>query len=462
MKRKFINDLKFSILSQFLSIALGLIRATIIPFYLGVEGFGYWQVYVLYIGLVGVSSLGFIDGIYLNFGGCNERNLPLAKLRSGFVCYLISLFAIAFLAYVAIYNLDINHQKRTALFYVIPNIIMICITSYFSVILQVTNKISKYSKYLLVDKVVFLLFLLMAILIKDIDFEFLIQIDIASRLILLSFLIFNYRQYVLGPMSELSDGILFYFRNISDGVKLLLANMASMFILVVGRIYVENNFNIEDFSLYSFGISITNIVLMAIGAIAVVLYPAIKRVDSSRYGELYRNIDSLFCYLSMAALVLYFPCYYFIEFNMREYSGVLEYLNLLFLICVLQCKMQLLINTYYKVLREENTMLKANVITIFIAITLMAVSSVVSENVYYVILSIFISMYYRVVASESYISQTLKIKGDTINSLIVIMLFLMTTELFSIDVATLLFTLYVLVFFKFNYKKLVSLVEYVK
>lgn len=84
------------VLAQGVVLLASLLKALVIPSVLTVDGFAYWQIYVLYSGFVGVFSLGFTDGIYLRYGGWNYDALPFRRLRGAFRFYMgvLALFSL--------------------------------------------------------------------------------------------------------------------------------------------------------------------------------------------------------------------------------------------------------------------------------------------------------------------------------------------------------------------------------
>ena len=73
--------------------------------------------------------------------------------------------------------------------------------------------------------------------------------------------------------------------NIGVGVKLLISNLLGMLIIGMGRFLIQVFGKIEDFAIYSFGITITGLVLTAITAYSLVLYPSIKRLNQNKYDK---------------------------------------------------------------------------------------------------------------------------------------------------------------------------------
>lgn len=452
---------RVSIIYQFISIATGILRATIVPLYLGLVEFGYWQIYLLYVGLLGVLSLGYIDGIYLNYGGVEEHKLPFNKLRSAGIVYFFASVFISLLLCVVIYTTVQDESKKTALLYLLPNVLLVGLTSYYLMLFQITNQIYKYSRYLILDKLLFISVLPLLIFFGKTSFESLILLDIASRFFLILLLILKYHYFIFGERDDLSLGLKFFITNINDGIKLLFANMAGMFLLVLGRLYVERNYSISEFSTYAFGVSVTNVILMAVGAISVVLYPALKKLNSEEYSRFFVSSTRIIDGLLILALLSYFPMYYFVENYMYNYKGVLQYLNLLLVVCLIQIKIQVLLNTFYKVLRQERKMLFDNLSTIAFSCVLLLFVNVFSNSVYMVVFVITIAMFSRMLFSEIYLKKLLSLNVySTLFLPPILFLFIFVTHYFEFWVGFVsccgLSLIYFLTSFNIFCKKVVS------
>ena len=69
-------------LANIINMALGVITSFILPKYLSIESYGYYKVFTLYVSYLGVIHLGFIDGIYLKYGGWELSKVNLKELHS--------------------------------------------------------------------------------------------------------------------------------------------------------------------------------------------------------------------------------------------------------------------------------------------------------------------------------------------------------------------------------------------
>ena len=66
----FLYNFSFVFGAQVLVLIISVLRALILPKFLPVEGFGYWEVYWFYTSYVGIFCLGYNDGIYLGIRRC--------------------------------------------------------------------------------------------------------------------------------------------------------------------------------------------------------------------------------------------------------------------------------------------------------------------------------------------------------------------------------------------------------
>ena len=81
--RKLASDIIVAFLAQALSIASSVATTLILPKFLGIESFGYWQLFLFYVSYIGFFHLGINDGVYLSTEenqdhGSTRRTLTLS------------------------------------------------------------------------------------------------------------------------------------------------------------------------------------------------------------------------------------------------------------------------------------------------------------------------------------------------------------------------------------------------
>ena len=65
----FIKNFSYTLSSNLLSLVISTLVVLIIPKLIGVEEYGYWQLYIFYTSYIGFLHFGWNDGIYLRYGG---------------------------------------------------------------------------------------------------------------------------------------------------------------------------------------------------------------------------------------------------------------------------------------------------------------------------------------------------------------------------------------------------------
>ena len=406
MKIKFraetFKNIKYIFSSQIILLISGLAKALVIPMLISLTEFGYWQIYVFYSIYIGIFTLGYGDGLYLKYGGRDFNSLPLENIRTSNIPYIALLVSESIL--VIIYAVCNEDPIRKLIFIAIAvNIIFLGLTSIISLSLQATNMLKDYAFINAADKVLFLIGLIPLINNNFRTLEYLVTIDLASKIIIFTLLLLKYQGLYVGKIGSLRDGISDFYSSTKDGGALLLANLSGMLILGVGRIVIEYFGDVDSYAYYAFALSISNVVLISVTTLSVVIYPSLRRQNSENYIEYFNKTNRAYGIFMVVMLSGYFPCVVFIAEFATEYAETLQFLNLIFIINFLQGKMQLIINTYYKVLRRERTMLLANAICFLCVAIISLYGFITFKSIIVIAYAAILTMLILVYASEVYL-----------------------------------------------------------
>jgi len=108
IKRLF-RDFGFVISSNLLTLIISTIVILVVPKLIGVEEYGYWQLFMFYSGYLGLLPLGWLDGIYLRYGGEKYERLNKSLFHSQFILLMIMQ---SFFALIIIIAAMIIHDKQ--------------------------------------------------------------------------------------------------------------------------------------------------------------------------------------------------------------------------------------------------------------------------------------------------------------------------------------------------------------
>ena len=169
LKKEFISNIIFSIVTQIISIVVSLVMTLGIPKLLSLKDYGYWQLFIFYIGFIGFFQLGLSDGLYLKYGGkeFNNINKQIIKSQLVFAMLFQTAISLGIIAYVFFTGSEAPRfyiLMAFAFYLIIGNLITLL-----GFLLLSTNRIKEYSKSVLVDKVSFILLLLLLFIKREIS-----------------------------------------------------------------------------------------------------------------------------------------------------------------------------------------------------------------------------------------------------------------------------------------------------
>lgn len=452
--KKAISNFKFVISAQLIVLAFGFLKSLLVPSFLSVGDFGYWQIYLFYSSYVGVFALGFNDGIYLRYGDYEYEELPYKKLRTAIRIHVFVLVIFSAVTFIyAGFEDDIN--RKLAFWFISASILVLGINGVFIYILQITNQMKRYSFYSILDKVIVMVAIVVFAFAKIMRFEYLVIIDLLSKIVVVIGMIVFCKELWVGENCNCKEAFDEYQIDVSVGIKLMLAQLMGMLVTGIGRFIVEWLGDIEKYAYYSFGVTITNLVLVLITAISLLVYPTLKRLDADNYPRYYEKINNLLQKFNILVPLFYFVAAILIPILLPKYNSVLIYLNILFAVIILQAKMQLLNNTFYKALRKETAMMIANLSSVVFFAIFAAILFSLTKSIWSIALCTLIIMGLLCIASEIYLRKVMHLrnfKGIIFETLFIIS-FVVITSTLSLHSSFILYGCFLLITsYKFRHK----------
>lgn len=422
-----LKKISFSFCANIFSVFVSMLMILVLPKIMTMEDYGIWQLFMFYFSYVGLFHFGWIDGIYLRYGGQNFSALSRKTFGGQFWLLLILL-----LVEFAIVNILLISGiiKNSILIFVlrVSSIagVFYIIFAYVNFILQLSDKIKEYAKNIILERFLILLLTLICITLIETKYDKVIYVTIMSEFLAMSFGLYTIRDLIFVERDTLYNAMNEAYFNISAGSKLMLANIAGMLILGIIRFGISQEWDIVTFGKVSLTLNISNFLMVFISAVSIVLFPILKRINQDRLAEIYVLLRNILSYSLLAMLITYYPLKILLLYWLPKYSDSLVYMGLLLPICVFESKLQMLVNTYLKSLRQEALMLKINFVSVVFALLMTYVTVVLFHNLKLVILSIVINFAFRLLLAEYFIEKllSLKLRKDSIEELIVVSSFI--------------------------------------
>lgn len=422
-----LKKISFSFCANIFSVFVSMLMILVLPKIMTMEDYGIWQLFMFYFSYVGFFHFGWIDGIYLRYGGQNFSALSRKTFGGQFWLLLILL-----LVEFAIVNILLISGiiKNSILIFVlrVSSIagVFYIIFAYVNFILQLSDKIKEYARNIILERFLILLLTLICITLIEAKYDKVIYITILSEFLAMSFGLYTIRDLIFVERDTLYNTMNEAYLNISAGSKLMLANIAGMLILGIIRFGISQEWDIVTFGKVSLSLNISNFLMIFISAVSIVLFPILKRINQDRLAEIYVLLRNILSYSLLAMLVTYYPLKILLLYWLPKYSDSLVYMGLLLPICVFESKLQMLVNTYLKSLRQEALMLKINFVSVVFALFMTYVTVVLFHNLKLAILSIVINFAFRLLLAEYFIEKllSLKLRKDYIEEFIVVSSFI--------------------------------------
>lgn len=453
-----VKNIFYSLFSQGISFILSIITGFILPKVMEVSEYGYWQVYLFYVGYIMIFCFGYNDGLYLKYGNLDYNELPFKKIRSSMKLFIYIILIMTSILFVASF-IEKDRDKVFAFATTSINLIILGINGTLLTILQFTNRIKLNSILTIGNKFIFVFFISILIIFNNVNFKIIIIADLITKIIILAINMYKSREIFIGEADDIKYG----FRELIDdskiGMKLMLANIAGLLLIGIGKFIVERFMTIEDYGLYSFATTITSFALTFISAASISLYPFLRRINKEKLSIYYVNLNKLLCFILFMMLLGYYPIYFLIKYQFTKYIDIFDYFYLLIIIIIFQGKMQFLINNYYNVLREEKAMLLANISGIVIALLIIIPGFYFTKSILSIVIGTTVTLIWRCYASEIYIKRKIGINDykNIIIEILVVFIFIISIWLGGIGII-----LYTIVVFLYLYGSRKTIFGYTK
>lgn len=410
--RKEKKNIIWVIISNLICLLFSVIASFLIPKVLTVDSYAEYKTYTLYVTYIGIFHFGFINGIYLKYGGYDYDNLPMNLFSIYSKTLLISQFIIQVIGFIILFFISKGNIFETPFFYVILNIFAINISCYFSLINQCGKKFVHDSIMQIISKV-FLLFVVVAMYFVSIDNGriLLIAVTIINYVVSLLWCILN-RQLIVNSNNriiELKHDILLKIRT---GFWVMISEYVALIILGIDSIFVNVLFPKYDFSMYSLAITITTLFLSVINIVSKLIYPYLMRADSDSYSQIYIKLNGYISAVVCMGISILFLLNYFIMIYIPEYKDSIQILGVLGTIVIFKTLLELVCGNFYKVLRKEQAFFKNNMFALVIALVFNVLFYIIFRNVIAIAYASVLTFFIWYFVANSYFLSILKIKKN--------------------------------------------------
>lgn len=430
MQKKVKQNFIFAFIAQAISLIVSCSTNLVLPKVLSVSGYSYWQLFLFYCTYIPCLALGLNDGIYLRYGGMFRQELDKDAVKSqlivgmGYQLFLGMMVNFTFILF--------SHSSQRRLLFVLVLIYYLFYTghNFLGFIFQAINETNIYSKSIIIVRIIFFTSQVMLMISGVTNVNIYIGFYIVSISIAFGYLIWIFRP-------ELAEGNFSFHKGVSEslisirvGISLMFANICSLLILGVCRQIIDVRWGLISFGKVSFALTLMNFALTFITQIGLVLFPALRRLSMDRLKQYYVRLNRGLFYLLPLMYIAYLPLGFLLKLWLPKYTVSIDYLATILPICYFDSKMNLIGNTFFKVLNKQVLLLKVNVITIILSSAIGLLAAYLFNTMYLAILGMVIAIMFRNVLADLLLSSDLNINILPSESLDIILavLFILTAN----------------------------------
>ena len=324
--------------------AIGLINSLLFPIFLTTGDYAQYQEYMLYISYINICHLGIASGMFLNYAGHRYSSIDKRQYKSEIYLLYITLAGFTIIGLVTYV-----FTKNRLLLYTVFTIIPQCLIGSFQALYQAWERFTEYSIINVLPK--FLLMLSMIVLaalgIADGDTAIISYVIIVWAITL----------YFINEFTRDTRGIpsnhIFSIENgrtTWNGLLITAGNYVNVLFHSIDKQFVLTLYSKESFALYSFAMSLQNIMMIFITAMANPFYPRLAKgdIDSDLIGRLKELLFVFGAYSGCAFFAVSFIVNYFI----KKYAGSLLVCAMFFAVFPAMAVINVLYINLYKIRKK--------------------------------------------------------------------------------------------------------------
>lgn len=425
---RLLKNFSYTILSNLGNALVSMLVVFIIPKIISPHDYGMFQIFLFYFSYAGLIQFGWLDGIYLRYGGAYYNNLDKSMVRGQFQLYTIVQTIICLVVELyALFFMNGPFVLLTSL--VVIGVLVTNGKTFFQFILQLTNRISEFSISAILSALIYALLVILSLISNLHNYYLFIWANIIGQICALAYGIYTCRDIFLKNVKPKYSFNEVKF-NVIAGIKLSLSSIAGMLILGIVRLGVQMKWSVATFGKVSLILSICNLLMLFINAASLVLFPILKRINDKNMLSIYQCINLVFMPFLYILLFIYYPVALLINLWLPQYHSILIFMAILFPLGLYQGKFEVLSNTFYKVWRMESLLLLINIISLIISVIFTLIFTLLFKNLNLLILSIIFTLAIRSFLSDIilYDKKSINIFSSFFKETVMVFIFILTNN----------------------------------
>ena len=253
--------------ANIINLIVGILTSFLLPKFLPVESYAIIKTYALYITYAGFFSLGYNDGMYLKYGGKKITELS----KDGFANNFINYFFIILIMTIIVLTIGIIFSNSIIIAFAF-GIFSYNILGYLKSLYQATGEFGAYGKALNFEKIaIFVISMFFIFVLHKENGNFYVWIQVIVGIVISIYLTIRLNS-VLKFINKGKISLTEIISNVKSGFILMLGNFSSGIFTGLDRWFIKILLTDFNFAMYSFAVSMENIVNTFTTPITISMY----------------------------------------------------------------------------------------------------------------------------------------------------------------------------------------------
>lgn len=363
------------LVANLINLALSLAKNFILPKYLPVSTYADIKAYQLIIGYAGLFALGYVDGMYLKYGGKDISEVDQGEFGTSLSTFRI--FQIVISVISAAVGLAFHSIVAVAAGLTIA---FLNIADYYKCFFQAVGEFDLYSRIMNVTSIalfVLSITLLFVFGLTDSCWFLYGYAAIYAVIWLVIEVVFRKKARIRVRLTKFSVETL--KETIVSGFALMIGLLLSNLLLGLGQWFAMGTTDTRSFALYSFAASVLGFLNYAVSPVSVTLY---NHFCNKHSREDVDYIRGFVCILSVAALLAAFPVKAILDYYLFEYVEAWLPVVLLFASQPVYILIKCVYVNLYKATKRQKQFFKRTVQVVIFGIVVDILFYLVLQEVY--------------------------------------------------------------------------------
>lgn len=356
--------------ANFLTMISGILLGFVVPAVLSVDSYAYFKTYTFYISYIGLLHLGFVDGMYIKYGGKELIDLDKSEFKLEHRVFIIFQIIITLLCLVIALV-----KKDIILILFSLSIIPINTFAFFSLFYQSIGEFKKYTNITYVYTIIYLLLnVILAVVFRNDNYILYCITSIFANGIVFLYLEFKYFKQFKGIKAKYDSKV---WNNIKVGFFILLGNLSVLMFYAIDRWFIKFFYTVSDFAYYSFAISMLNIINLLISSISIAFFNYLSKGENV---EKIKKLKDYFLILGVFASFGYFVFAGIVNIILRKYIPALDIIAVSFASYPYMIVINALYVNLYKARKKEKVYFKVVIFMVIISAFYNTIAMIINKN----------------------------------------------------------------------------------